>query len=514
MNRKCHICLLLLVSVFFLAGCSTQSYRAYKQPELFHPRTAIAKSLLKQTFQGQVSIMGPSEDLIPGDEGDYDISLYDNSPGQGNPIITILPSNVGALKRSDNGWVLTVEREKLKNLAAIEVRIQGRAARLLTPVQAVSQGQFAQQTFYVSDLKGENILSEDTTTFKTDLLQVHTRSVNRADAQPFVLITYYGSVPAGKKLEQILAVRTEPSDIVRSITSTNTDLYVQLERDALVDKAFEIQVEVLDAATTSFTDKMDQGKLAFRKIEVREGTRLEVSMQAASKANTADSFGNTFADCFIACEVQIANPNPNSVLVYSASLEIEVRYLMAKADAVKMFGKEAIEHPEIADLMKDKDGRLFDYLDFTEFRRPMGYSDILAIFEFQKKSDPRQKTIDVLKSVGELAAAAGVFVSGTTYPQVVSIFTGVFTPELEKRLLWDLLLHAKNLQDRSLQGIEEIPAYSSIHKVVFFPRRPIYGVVPTVPVYIDELLTWETLNIRVTGTMINKTATIESKTKD
>lgn len=122
----------------------------------------------------------------------------------------------------------------------------------------------------------------------------------------------------------------------------------------------------------------------------------------------------------------------------------------------------------------------------SEERRPSTFSDILAVFEYLRHKNTKQQVIDYLRSAGEIAAGATVFVGGATYPRAVSLGTGIVLVELEKRMLWDLLLHAKNLESRSMKEIEELPPFKPITKLVFFPRTGIYGIFPNAPVYISN----------------------------
>ena len=123
-------------------------------------------------------------------------------------------------------------------------------------------------------------------------------------------------------------------------------------------------------------------------------------------------------------------------------------------------------------------------LDWT--REKLGEQCRLSIETIKKietgASDPKQQTIDYMKSAGEIAAGATVFVGGATYSKAVAFVTGIVTTEVEKRLLWDILLHAKNLEARSLKDLEEVAPISAIHRLVFFPKRGLPGMVDGFPV--------------------------------
>ncbi|MFO1458213.1 MAG: hypothetical protein U1G08_02320 [Verrucomicrobiota bacterium] len=86
--------------------------------------------------------------------------------------------------------------------------------------------------------------------------------------------------------------------------------------------------------------------------------------------------------------------------------------------------------------------------------------------------------------------------------------TGIIIPELQKNLLWDILLHAKNLEARSLKEIEEIPAAGSIHRVVFFPKRGIPGVIDNKLVYISSFQ--NRAPVVVSGSLIKKEQSVST----
>ena len=498
--RSCELVLWVLLALF-VAGCS--EFKVYEQPELFHPRTAASKSLFEQSLNGTVTITGPSEAMVPDTSGTYEVLIYDHSKGSGKPEIWTYPSQIGTIVTdAAKPSRLIIDRSKIKGLSKIEVWVKGRAADKLSPAEAMQKTLLARSVFSVApariDEPAEKIPA---------LVRIQTTTLDPSVTNLYFVIAYYGKDQSN--LLSLMSVRTDPPGIVTNIVATNNELRVEVDPSLLSEDHLSVEVEVQssDFKGKSAEDKMKQGALVRQEITVRHSQTYPIAFQVASYHDTAQEFGKTFADCFYACEIQLSNPNSKPILLYSASLRVRVRYLLAMADVIKLVGNSAITHPEILSMTKDERGPISAYLDFKEQRRPMSYSDILAIFEYQKEGNPRQQTIDILKSAGEIAVAAGIFVSGPAYPKAVALFTGVFTRELEKRLLWDILLHAKNLQARSLQEIEEVAANGALHKMVFFPRRPIYGILPKVPVYISELGTADD-DVRATITVITKNATL------
>lgn len=241
-------------------------------------------------------------------------------------------------------------------------------------------------------------------------------------------------------------------------------------------------------------------------------TTSEVSayLQIASDDDVSNEFGRTFMQCFFVGELVIENSSTNSsALVYSSSLQTHINYFMREVDWLKEPAKAKIA---IVSAIENFGGdtNLTEQLEFIPSqRRPSTYSDILAIFEYQRKGNLRQRVFDAFKSAAEVAAGASIFVGGSAYPKAIALTTGVITPELEKNLLWDVVLHAKNLEARSMKEIEEVPAASSIHRVVFFPKRGIPGVIPNYLVYINSFKAKTPVVVK--GSLVNKVKPVASQ---
>lgn len=245
-----------------------------------------------------------------------------------------------------------------------------------------------------------------------------------------------------------------------------------------------------------------------------EFDRLTTSFNMWSSEDTAEEFGRIFASTFYACDVVFENRNASPVLVYGGSLAVGVRFLAAKQDVVDQYGEVVVQNPKvlfdtataITNVGPSENAKkLSEVLNFQEKYRPLAFSDILAIFQYQQESDPRKRFIELLKSTGEILTGVSVFVSAVDWSKGVGFFTGIVTPELEKQLLWDVVLHLKSLQERSLKEVEEIAPNSQVRRVVFFPRRPIIGISPNFPLYIVEIRPEE---VGVSAALIEKQAPI------
>ncbi|HUW59957.1 MAG TPA: hypothetical protein VMZ06_03040 [Candidatus Bathyarchaeia archaeon] len=220
---------------------------------------------------------------------------------------------------------------------------------------------------------------------------------------------------------------------------------------------------------------------------------LKTDIYPLAEKDAAEEFGAFFASVFTVCHVNFINQEEKPLLVYGSSLTAEVNVLLAEDDVRKQLGQPALDDPRVLyelELNHSAFGTTenpVDELDWYYRFRPLCFRDILAMFEFQRRSDERQRLIDYLMFAGAIAAPLDIFVTHRDYATGVALFTGVFTPELEKLILGDILLHAERLQSRSLREIEELPGYGQLDRLVFFPRRPIYGLVHHLPAYLGPV---------------------------
>lgn len=248
-----------------------------------------------------------------------------------------------------------------------------------------------------------------------------------------------------------------------------------------------------EAIGTAETNSLDDFRVHAKSRSHAE-TNVVAYMQIMTDEDAREEFGVHFAKYFYIAEVIVENRSNAPFLAYGASMNVNVAYYVSEDDWKKKNVRRLME-------------KRFNNEYILSSRRPAVYSDILAIFEFERRSNWKQQTVDHLRSAGEIAAAATVFVGGPTYPKAVAFATGVVTTEIEKRLLWDILLHSKNLEARSFKELEEVPARSSIHRLVFFPKRGIPGVLDGHLVYISSFSDQSRTTrepVYISGSFINK----------
>ncbi len=285
-----------------------------------------------------------------------------------------------------------------------------------------------------------------------------------------------------QRLRRAVGPETNILSVVTNTTATTTNITATLTNITPRGTNISIVRTNIAAGSTNIITENVSGS-----------TNSTAWLQIMAEPNVEEEFGKGFSDTFFVAEVVIQNPSTSPVLVYSASMEVPVSYFYSQKDWEMVRTNKSVARHEY----------------FPTIRRPSTFSDILAVFDFQRQSNGRQTLINYLKSAGEIAAGAGVFVGGANYPKAVSFATGIVVPELEKRLLWDIILHAKNLESRSFKEIEEIPSLGAIHRLVFFPRGRIPGIAGNgMFVYISKFDSRHPL--QVSGTLINKVASIVS----
>src|ERR1051325_4627230 len=145
-------------------------------------------------------------------------------------------------------------------------------------------------------------------------------------------------------------------------------------------------------------------------------TNLLAYFQIQSEDETRSEFGLAFSQAFYVGEVTVQNTNDFTVLAYSASLQVDVKYFLLASQRKHLPDSQLAQIHEGAFLPGQ--------------RRPATFSDILAIFDYQQKKNWKQRTVDVIKSAGQVAAGVTVFVGGATYPKAVSLVTGIISPEI------------------------------------------------------------------------------------
>ncbi len=518
MRKDIRILLLMFVVAIILTGCQIiENYMRYERPELFHPRTEIAKSTITQIDSAKVFIEHPSEALSVG-QGTYTFRIFDKTIDSetSKPIVMVYPNTLGngaQLTNKQGKWYdLTIDRSKLKGGETIEIVVTASGAKDLSTIEAMKQGSYVRRSFKVKKESDTSPFEADSVKCYSEKLRIQSEPVDGKSNNPSFLITYLGEIKAKKKLEDLLTIRTDPIDLIKkekkNIEFISKDARVSLDQEQIKNiNSFFVEVELNEAKGKDRKEKINKGELIGGRIKIKGFEPVTTQVNCWSKDTTEQEFGKTFSDHFITCDVNFTNTGKQNILIYGSSLKANVRYLAAKDDVKSHYGENAVKNPDILDVLQDNNGKPIDYLDFKEPRRPMSFSDIIAIFEYQQKGHPYQRAIDLLKSAGELATAVSVFISASDYAKGVAVFTGIFIPETEKNLLWDVALHLKNLQARSLKEIEEVSANGQLHRVVFFPRGPIYCIVPQMPVYIAEI---RPDAATADATIIDKVATVST----
>ncbi len=242
-------------------------------------------------------------------------------------------------------------------------------------------------------------------------------------------------------------------------------------------------------------------------------TGLSAKLNVWSEKDASDEFGPLFSSYFYAADAVFVNRNSDSILVYGANLTAKIRFRVAVDDVTKsycgQYGKNPSDPKERQQCISliATDQELANRFNWKEDFRPMSFSDILAIFTYNQEADPRKHQVELFKSFGKILTGAAVFTSSIDVAKGISFLTGIVLPEYEKQALWDMLLHVKNLESRSLKEVEEVHGNGQLHKVVFFPKRAIVGILPELPVYIAEIRPDEA---KVDSTVITKEATLGS----
>jgi len=231
---------------------------------------------------------------------------------------------------------------------------------------------------------------------------------------------------------------------------------------------------------------------------------IKASFQIESDLDANEEFGKYFSSCFYVGRVNIHNASTNfTFLADSSSLWVMTSHYLTKRDWETSKDRETLQ-----DNVRRRYGDEFIRMP----RHPLIYSDILAIFEYQQKANPKQRFSDYLDSAGTIASGVSLFVPGTgaLYSKGVNFAVGIVKPEIQKQLLWDLVLHHANFVARGLPEIVKVPPNSAINGLVFFPKRGIPGYVDGHQVYISSFNSKQTALI--SGAMVSDRTAATSAT--
>jgi hypothetical protein len=494
--------LVALVSVASIAGCSTaiRKFDGYDRPDLFYPpMEAIREDIANQTQLTKGASTAPLELVLPAadlavSQTGYILEIADRCPDGSSPHVLTFPSGLAGERtriRQTNRFQFTLATGGLGPSQEIELIARSCAAADMTDAQAEERGLLVRQQLTIKGTASDfavNFPSEEW-------------AANSGKHTVLVQDTCKdGSSPTTQT--NVPAAITKPPVRDGSLFKYEVDT-------SQLAKVSDFSMTVTSCQAAGLSESEAARRKLVKTDFARVGyKRITTTFNVMAERDAAELFGRTFAQIFTVATVEFQNTNPDTVLIYGASLAAEVRFLAAKKDIKeKLFGGE---EPTVAGLrgLMWGDTPALEALDFQEDFRPLSLSDILGIFTFRQQADPRQRVMAYTKSFGELVTAAAEFFTGRDFAKGLSIFTGVFTPEMEKLLLWDMTMHLKNLEQRSLKEVEELSPNKSMQKVVFFPRRPIQGILPSLPVYIAEIRPGE---VPVTGALINKEGTVQGQ---
>jgi hypothetical protein len=218
---------------------------------------------------------------------------------------------------------------------------------------------------------------------------------------------------------------------------------------------------------------------------------IKCSFQIESEEDMANEFGRIFSSCFYVGRINIHNDSTNlTFLADSSSLWVMTSFYLRKQDW------------EGNPVLQENVKRRYDGEYIRMPRHPLTYKDILAVFQFEQKADPRQQLSDYLDSAGVIASGVSVFVPGALYAHGVNFAIGIIKPEIQKHLLWDLTMYQANFMARSLPETVKVGPNLGVDGLVFFPRRGIPGYVDEYNVYISSFNSKQTA--QVIGAMVSE----------
>lgn len=481
-------CVLVAVSLPLFSGCSAfSSFVRYERPALFHPETARISEQLSAALQARETQfhLEPFVGAAASDASTIAVRIFDQCAGS-SPGVNVSP--VGALLRvegsSPNFRVVLSPQAAPMGTRNILVEVRSCQAKDLSQDAAESKGLLQRSSIRIADSPPSMRVVHPAAIRADQLNKTYDiRVMDKCSGGALPQITSYPP----QLLAGPLTADSVPGWYATSINPANHPEFVGDLR--LVVRGCAGGKEIRDVRIPIAYD------------------RLMTTFNLWARDDVAEEFGEEFARTFIVADVVFENPNALPILVYGSSLRARVRFLASQADVEKAFGPEVLKHPSRLDGVYWGGQSASDALDFQEAFRPLAYSDVLAIFTNRKESDPRQRTVSVMRSLGEVAAGAAVFVTSADYAKAVSLFTGIVVPELEKQLLWDVILHLKNIEQRSLKEVEEVPGRGQLRRAIFFPQRAILAMVPPFPMYVAEIRPDE---VPVTAVLIDKKATVTS----
>lgn len=289
--------------------------------------------------------------------------------------------------------------------------------------------------------------------------------------------TYLSSYELAKTNSSALSTNSatgSTNNVFITTTSTNSYPYLVVVRGTNVTEYPPVTyLKLLTNGTTVFPVA---GQIVEQKNEYADaGTGIKASFQIESDEDSSQEFGQTFSSCFYVGQINIHNFDPaRAFLADSSSLWVMTSFYLSDADWSS------------SEVLRENVRRRYGQEFIRMPRNPLTYNDILAVFEYQEKANPKQQFSDLLDAAGAIASGVTVFVPGVLYSHSVNFAVGIVKPEIQKLLLWDLNQYRANFAARSLPELVKVPPNSGVDGVVFFPKRPIPGYVDGHDVYISS----------------------------
>lgn len=225
---------------------------------------------------------------------------------------------------------------------------------------------------------------------------------------------------------------------------------------------------------------------------------LQIRFDVMDQQTARDLFGNKAADDFHITKIRLFNKLRdrnnvgNSLLVYSESLEVNVALEIKQANGhwkpmgedeyKQLFGTDNHNAPNLTepDVALPCLGRV-KQPDFIARYRPMAFEMIANTHDRRDERSLRSRILLVMNSASSMASfvtAIAVPASGSDLPLGLDKFRNLLIPSFERLYPNMREVQRQNILSMVMRPLEEIPFGSDITRIVFFPRKPIKGMIP------------------------------------
>ena len=224
---------------------------------------------------------------------------------------------------------------------------------------------------------------------------------------------------------------------------------------------------------------------------------LQIRFDLMDTQTARDLFGKKAADDFFIAKIRLFNKlrdatnTGNSILVYGESLEVNVAL---EIDEGK--GWQKLEAARFKELFGTTDPNAPDLTDkspqvlcsarttqpnFIARYRPMTFEMIANTHDRRDERTLRSRVLLGLNGASSLASfVTSIAVPGPSsdLPTGLEKFRNLFIPGFERLFPSMREVQRQNIISMVLRPLEEVPFGSDITRVVFFPRKPIRGIIP------------------------------------